>query len=59
MKQITLNIPDNYADVLSVTVVGGAGTESINVYCMVYDITKVVDKGEIDVKAGCKNEENK
>lgn len=58
MKQITLNIPDDYADVLSVTVVGGAGTKTINVTTMVYDITKVVDKEEFDVKAGVQNERN-
>lgn len=31
MKKITLIIPDEYADVIAVTAIGGAGTRYLNV----------------------------
>ena len=52
MKKITLIVPDNYADVISVTVIGEAGTETINIKATVVDITSVKAGCEIDVMDG-------
>lgn len=49
MKQITLNIPSGYDDVITVTCVGGAGTPVINVNAQAFDLTKIKDKCEFDV----------
>lgn len=52
MKKITINIPDKYADVVSITTIGGAGTSCINVKTSVFDITSVKDEYEIDMFTG-------
>lgn len=52
MKKIILNIPDDYADVISVTAIGGAGTRCINVKNTAVDITGVKDEGEFDLLEG-------
>lgn len=50
MKQITFNIPDEYADVISVTFVG-TSTNITNVAVKAYDISKI-DKDVINVEVG-------
>lgn len=52
MKKITINIPDDYADVISVTAIGGAGTRFINVKSTAVDITGVTDEAEFDIFEG-------
>lgn len=54
MKQITFNIPDDFADAITVTCIGGVGKPDIHITVDAFDISKVIDKAEFDVKAGGK-----
>lgn len=57
MKKVTINIPDDFADVISITVIGGAGTRCVNVKASAFDISETKDEYEIDIMEGLiKNE---
>ena len=57
MKQITLNIPSGYDNVLTVQCIGGAGTPTLNVTLEAFDLTKIKDKCEFDITISDKESE--
>lgn len=48
MKRVILNIPEDVGDILSVTCIGGAGTATINVNCVAFDLTSG-EKDEVEL----------